>query len=160
MVGVRFTKLKEGKNKDKVMKGSQTTPLTQFTVRYTINYEGCRKLLMWWWTKVWCDFIWFYVLWITHILNIRGDRHSSWKIDRKKGQGSYERWENIPSKSHYLVSSWSESSCFRCLERSFFSIERRTQARAFPTSVLISLMFWMCLHIENTFRVRGGQLCI
>lgn len=154
--------LKEGKNEDKVMKGSQTTPLTQFTFRYSINYEGRCKLLMWWWTKVWCSAISNYpMLYGSHItMNIAQDRHSFWKKDWRKGQGSYKRWENIPRKSHYLVSSWSESSCFRCLERSFFSIERRTQARAFPTSVLISLMFWMCLHMENTFGVRGGQLCI
>lgn len=57
------------------------------------------------------------------------------------------------------MSSWSESSCFRCLERSFFSIERRTQARAFPTSVLISLMFWMCLYTENRFRFRIKENC-
>lgn len=82
--------------------------------------------------------------WISHKTNILPERRTG------------ER-ENIPRRSHYLVSSWSESSCFRCLERSFFSIERRTQARAFPTSVLISLMFWMCLHMENTFGVRGGQ---
>lgn len=51
----------------------------------------------------------------------------------------------------HFVSSWSDSSCFRCLESSFFSMERRTQALALPTSVLISLMFWMCL------RVKGGE---
>lgn len=71
------------------------------------------------------------------------------KTDGRKGHGSYKRRGNIPSQSRYLVSSWSESSCFKCLERSFFSMERRTQARAFPTSVLISLMFWMCLRMET-----------
>lgn len=45
----------------------------------------------------------------------------------------------------FLVSSWSERSCFRCLESNFFSMDRRTHALAFPTSVLISPMFWMCL---------------
>lgn len=49
----------------------------------------------------------------------------------------------------HFVSSWSESSCFRCLESSFFSMERRTQALALPTSVLISLMFWMCLKVKH-----------
>lgn len=28
-------------------------------------------------------------------------------------------------------------------------MERRTQALAFPTSVLISLMFWMCLRMKG-----------
>lgn len=49
----------------------------------------------------------------------------------------------------HFVSSWSDSSCFRCLESSFFSMERRTQALALPTSVLISLMFWMCLQVKD-----------
>lgn len=157
MVGLQFTMLKEAKNEDKVMKGSQTqfsqTHYQLWRTLQIIDVTVDQSLML-------CDLKWLHVLWITQTLNISGDRHSSWKTEGRKGQESSKRWENIPSKSHYLVSSWSESSCFRCLERSFFSIERRTQARAFPTSVLISLMFWMCLHVENTFRVRAGQLCI
>lgn len=61
-------------------------------------------------------------------------------------------WTEDPewSCSAHLVSSRSDSSCFRCLESNFFSMDRRTQALAFPTSVLISLMFWMCLGVRNS----------
>ncbi len=45
----------------------------------------------------------------------------------------------------YLVKAWLDSSCLRCWESSFFSRDRRIQARARPTSVLISPMLWMCL---------------
>lgn len=57
----------------------------------------------------------------------------------------------------YLVSSWSERSCFRCLESSFFSMDSRTHALAFPTSVLISPMFWMCLSGEGRGRWRRAE---
>lgn len=44
----RYTWLKDRTNKDKVMTGRQA--------RFShINYEGRSKLLMWWWTKVWCS---------------------------------------------------------------------------------------------------------
>lgn len=46
LVQVQFLMLKEGTNKDKVKKASQTPRLTQFIVRHSINYEGCCKLLM------------------------------------------------------------------------------------------------------------------
>lgn len=45
----------------------------------------------------------------------------------------------------YLVSGWLESNCFRCWDNSFFSRDNLIHARARPTSVLISLMFWICL---------------
>lgn len=45
----------------------------------------------------------------------------------------------------YFASAWLESSCFRCWDKSFFSRESLIQARARPTSVFISLMFWTCL---------------
>lgn len=81
-----------------------------------------------------------------------GERHSltfnqSWNCKRQQSFGSFA----------HFVNSWSESSCFRCLDSSFFSMERRTQALALPTSVLISLMFWMCLQIKGQIeRFRGG----
>lgn len=53
----------------------------------------------------------------------------------------------------HFVSSRSDNSCLRCLESSFFSMERRTQALAFPTSVLISLIFWMCLQTKRQVQV-------
>lgn len=95
------------------------------------------------------DFKLFHVLWIT--TECRTDRRlpETQMGERDKEAPRGGKTFQARAKRHYLVSSWSESSCFRCLERSFFSIERRTQARAFPTSVLISLMFWMCLHMET-----------
>lgn len=47
--------------------------------------------------------------------------------------------------SSYLVSGWLESNCLRCWDKSFFSRDNLIHARARPTSVLISLMFWICL---------------
>lgn len=41
----------------------------------------------------------------------------------------------------YFVSSWLESNCLRCWDKSFFSRDNLIHARARPTSVLISLMF-------------------
>lgn len=45
----------------------------------------------------------------------------------------------------YLVRGWLESNCLRCWDKSFFSRDSLIHARARPTSVLISLMFWICL---------------
>lgn len=53
-------------------------------------------------------------------------------------------WMRVKYCTH-LVKDWLDSSCLRCWESSFFSRDRRIQARARPTSVLISPMFWMCL---------------
>lgn len=62
-------------------------------------------------------------------------------------------WAQAPL---YLVRGWSESSCLRCWDKSFFSRDRRIQARARPTSVLISLMFCTCLQ-ETTWRGHEGE---
>lgn len=58
-------------------------------------------------------------------------------------------WEN---QTAYLASAWLERSCFRCWDKSFFSRESLIQARARPTSVFISLMFWTCLKWEKKNR--------
>lgn len=45
----------------------------------------------------------------------------------------------------YLVKACRDSNCLRCWESSFFSRDRRIQALARPTSVLISDILWICL---------------
>ncbi len=48
-------------------------------------------------------------------------------------------------KRAHLVKACRDSSCLRCWESTFFSRDRRIQARARPTSVLISDILRMCL---------------
>lgn len=57
----------------------------------------------------------------------------------------------------HLVTACRDSSCFRCWESSFFSRDRRIQALARPTSVLISDMLWICLRRQKKGGWRLGR---
>lgn len=51
----------------------------------------------------------------------------------------------VDHRRAHFVKACRDSSCLRCWESSFFSRDRRIQALARPTSVLISDILWMCL---------------
>lgn len=55
------------------------------------------------------------------------------------------RNRNAQGVISHLVSGWLDSNCLRCWDKSFFSRDSLIHALARPTSVLISLMFWICL---------------
>ena len=57
----------------------------------------------------------------------------------------------------HLAKACRESSCLRCCESSFFSRDRRIQARALPTSVFISPILWMCLWEVGWQRERSRE---
>jgi len=64
---------------------------------------------------------------------------------RKKAYSLYRR----------LRRSALERTCFKCLERTFFSRASLIQARACPMSVLISVIFWTWLMSANTEAIVG-----